>query len=179
MVDVGLLQSLSYVAAAIGVCAAAVYYMMVLKEQRRSTRLTLESRHAQLFMQIYTQSLNKEFIRQWFAVKDFEYKGLEDFRERYGIDSNPEFYFSFISITNYLDGLGVLVKRGIMDPALVTDMMGSYAAWWLRIVEPYVKDIRVAGAPDYFVNGEYLVNEMVKVKKREGAFYEWSGPGKH
>jgi hypothetical protein len=145
----------------------------------RNQELQLETRQSQLFMQVYTQSLSKEFIKQWYAVKDFEYQGLKDFSEKYGIDNNPEFYYSFISIANYIDGLGVLVKRGIMDIALVTDMMGSYAAWWWRIVETYVKDIRLAGAPDFFIAGEYLINEMIKAKKEEGAFYEWRGPGKH
>jgi hypothetical protein len=41
MVDLSLLQSLSYVVAAIGVCIVAVYYVMVFKEYVRNTCVEL------------------------------------------------------------------------------------------------------------------------------------------
>jgi hypothetical protein len=175
MVDLSLLQSVSYIAGALGVCVAASYYVMVLREQRNNTRLTLETRQSQLFMQIYTQSLSRDFIQQWYKAKDFDYKGLDDFGKRYSIDANPEFFLSFISIGNYLDGLGVLVKRGMMDIRLISDMMGSKAAWWWRFFEPYIRDTRMEGnAPDFFASAEFLVNEMMRIRKEEGSFHEWT-----
>jgi len=185
MVELGTV--LSFIQAA-GIIVGVAYYIMNIQNNRKNQELALnnqelqlETRQSQLFMQVYTQSLSKEFIKQWYAVKDFEYQGQEDFKERYSIDNNPEFYYSFVSIGNYIDGLGVLVKRGIMDITLVNDMMGSYAAWWWRIVEPYIMDTRInSNAPDFLVAAEYLINEMIKAKKEGGTFYEWkSDQGKH
>ncbi len=174
LVDLALLQSVSYIAGALGVCVAAFYYVMVLSEQRRNTKLNLETRQSQLFMQVYTQTLSRDFIKQWYGVKDFEYRGFEDFEKRYGPDTNPEFFYGYTSIGNYLEGLGVLVNRGIMDITLVNDMMGSYAVWWWRKMEPYIKEDRSrSNAPDLLVWAEFLVNEMIKVRRGEGRFHEW------
>ncbi len=38
MVDLALLQSVSYIAGALGVCVAAFYYVMMLREQRQTRR---------------------------------------------------------------------------------------------------------------------------------------------
>jgi len=166
---------------AFGIIVGVAYYIMNIQNNQRNQELTLkaqqqqlETRQAQLFMQVYVQSLSKDFIKQWYAVKDFQYKGLEDFKERYGIDNNPDFYYSFVSIGNYIDGIGVLVRQGIMDIKLVNDMMGSYAVWWWRIVESYIKDARVdSNAPDFMAAAEYLINEMISAKKKDGTYHEW------
>ncbi len=65
MVDLTLLQSVSYIAGALGVCVAAAYYVLNLREvrlNRIASNLTtpssyqsqsdLETRHAKLFMDI-------------------------------------------------------------------------------------------------------------------------------
>ena len=41
MVDLSLLQSVSYIAGALGVCVAAAYYVMNLRENRKNGRVTL------------------------------------------------------------------------------------------------------------------------------------------
>jgi len=50
MVDLVALQSLSYVAAATGVCLAAIYYTVTLWNQQRNQKETLETRQTQLYM---------------------------------------------------------------------------------------------------------------------------------
>ena len=69
-----MLQSLSYVAAAIGVCVAAVYYAMVLREQRRNMRLTLETRRIGLMDSIATRIVNKEGYHDYFELLNYEWK---------------------------------------------------------------------------------------------------------
>ena len=61
LVDVGLLQSLSYVAAAIGVSTAAVYYVMNLRYQNRT-------RQAQLFMQVHARWADRAFIKGFYDI---------------------------------------------------------------------------------------------------------------
>jgi flagellar biogenesis protein FliO len=48
MVDLALLQSISYMAGALGVCVAAIYYVMKLRTKQTNLKTTLETRQMQL-----------------------------------------------------------------------------------------------------------------------------------
>ena len=60
MVDLIVLQSVSYVAAAIGVFVAAVYYVMTLRTTQRNMRMTLETRKLQIITNTAQNLLNEE-----------------------------------------------------------------------------------------------------------------------
>ena len=76
MVDLALLQSVSYIAGALGVCVAAAYYVMNLRITQKNQELSLktqeialkaqqqslETRQAQLFMGIYNTAMSRDFI---------------------------------------------------------------------------------------------------------------------
>jgi len=68
MVDLTLLQSVSYIARALGVSVAAIYYALVPRKQRRNMRLTLGIRRAQLLLPIYEGYKNPEWKK---AFSDF------------------------------------------------------------------------------------------------------------
>ena len=59
MVDLIVLQSVSYVAAAIGVFVAAVYYVMTLRTTQRNMRMTLETRKLQIITNTAQNLLNE------------------------------------------------------------------------------------------------------------------------
>jgi hypothetical protein len=74
MVDLSTLQSVSYIAGALGVCVAAVFYVLNLRISRKNQELmlkaqqqNLETRQAQLLMQIFDRVNNKDFTRNWGA----------------------------------------------------------------------------------------------------------------
>jgi hypothetical protein len=50
MVDLALLQTVSYIAGALGVCVAAVYYALNLREMNKNRRITLTHTMMQPFM---------------------------------------------------------------------------------------------------------------------------------
>ncbi|MGD0805847.1 MAG: hypothetical protein ABSA11_17430, partial [Candidatus Bathyarchaeia archaeon] len=58
MVDLALLQSVSYIAGALGVCVAAIYYMLNLREVRQNRRISFTSNLLQTIA-------SKEGIRSW------------------------------------------------------------------------------------------------------------------
>ena len=68
-----LLQSLSYIAGALGVCFAAIYYIFNLRNTRKTHEL-------QAFMQVFDRFNNKEFWnqlddmmkREWVTYDDYE-----------------------------------------------------------------------------------------------------------
>ncbi len=98
MVDLALLQSVSYIAGALGVCVAAVYYVMNLRMSQKNQELslktqelaykaqeqTLETRQAQLFMQIFQRFNEPDFFDKYTTFLSWKWKDYDDFMSKYG-----------------------------------------------------------------------------------------------
>jgi hypothetical protein len=61
MVELATLQAVSYIMGSLGVFVAAVYYVF-------NMRTTLQTRQAQLFMQIYSRFDDPDWMRNWASV---------------------------------------------------------------------------------------------------------------
>jgi len=155
LVDVGSLQSLSYAAAAIGVCVATAYYVMTLRNQNRT-------RQAQLFMQIHEQWRNRNFIKRFYdALNNWEWEDEGDFWRRYGQGPNEEAFITVIELAWYFDGVGQLLRDGLIDIGLVYAM---YSDRVIRLWEkflPIIEGLRDQN-PEYYGNFEYLYEELKK-----------------
>jgi hypothetical protein len=81
MVDVSLLQSLSYGAAAIGVCVAAFYYAIIVRFTQRNMKQTLEARRIGLIEIIITRITNDEGTKSYFELMNYEWRDYEDLEE--------------------------------------------------------------------------------------------------
>ena len=127
MVDLALLQSVSYIAGALGVCVAAIYYVMTLRISQRNQEVSLktqelalksqqqaaETRQAQLFMQVFNRFHDQEFWRIYGTLMSVEYKSYDDWnRDR----SDPTLFSMRLSVGAYFEGVGVLVRRGLLPP---------------------------------------------------------------
>jgi len=164
MVDITILQSISYIAGALGVCVAAVYYMMTLKAQQNNMKQTLETRQAQILMSLYSKFQDPEFADAWEEVQTWEWKDYDDFTAKYGRKSSPEKYRQLTVIGNFFEGLGVLVKRGFIDPTLVDDLMSMYVIGFWQKMEPYLREVRVRlNSPTTAEYMEYLYDVIYKI----------------
>jgi hypothetical protein len=167
--DLSLLQPISQFAAAIGVCVAAVYYVMNLRISQRNQELslktqelalkaqqqTLETRQAQLFVQLYSQYYNKDWVAAAYDVStNMKYGSYEEFWEKYG---SVEEVQKWDLLSHYFEGAGILVKKGLIDPSLVSDLFSEeFVSYWERI-SPFVMEYRVrANKPRTCENQEYL-----------------------
>ncbi len=83
MVDLVVLQSVSYVAGALGVLLAAFNYMI-------STRNADKARQATLFMGLYKDMSTDEIPRIGQEVGDLRWTDFNDFRRRYDSSVNLE-----------------------------------------------------------------------------------------
>ena len=52
---------------------------------------------------------------------DCDWTDVEDFWNKYGPDTNTEFYTSFGRLAYYFDGIGVLVKRNLVEKEAIYD----------------------------------------------------------
>jgi hypothetical protein len=163
MVDLVVLQSASYVAAAIGVCAAAVYYIMVLRATQQNMKITLETRQTQLYMQIYQQIADEKFGKNYVELLNMTWKDYDDFEKKYGSDEHPEKYALRWNLWYISDGVGYMVRRGMIDVETVLNLGGStFKAMWEKSKDIVIEQRRRYGLPGLLNNWEYLVNEIKK-----------------
>ena len=90
MVDITLLQSVSYIAGALGVCIAAIFYVLNLRISQRNMKQTLETRRIGLIDSITTRIANAEGRRNYQELMNYEWTDYDDFEKKYGSDYDME-----------------------------------------------------------------------------------------
>jgi hypothetical protein len=185
MFDLFFLQSVSYIAGALGVCVAAVYYVMNLRISQRNQTLslktqehTLETRQTQLTMQLYEKMGTKEYLDNFLEIlTQWSWKDYDDFKQKYGEKGDWKKWVIFGPVAVAWEQVGIMVKHGIFDPAMVYDMWaGFYTDFWEKI-EPVVIGINLEGeskggyleyAEDlYYFFKEYRPSDKVEFKNRD------------
>jgi len=175
MVDLAEIQAAYYMVAATGVLVAAIYYVMNMRASRKAQELaqktqeqTLETRQAQLFIQLYTTFTSYEFKTKWNEIMHvWDWKDFKDYDLKYG-PSNYEEYSKLDFVGTFFEGVGVMVKRGLIDATLVDDLMsGHVVSSWERF-EPLIMDIRVTmNWPQCLEWWEYLYREVKGIVEKQ------------
>jgi hypothetical protein len=149
-------QTVSVLIATASVTLAAAYYILQMREQNKN-------RQAQLFMQIYSHYLDK-IVEDEMTLYTMEYKNYDDFMDKYGWKSNPEFFKKFNKFVSYLEGVGVLVKRGLIDPSMVYDLNGGLVRWYWEKSKPFWLEFRARNNERNTVEyTEYLYDRLSKM----------------
>lgn len=162
MVDLALLQSVSYIAGALGVCVAAAYYVMMLGEQKRNRKIQLSTS--------ITQTLStKEFLRDFVAQMSLDWRDTTDWRQRYDSTVNQESYAQRFSIWQSYDTLGYLLREGLVDRKILFNSQGLSAVLIWGRYYPVIEDIRRREiGMRWLENFEYLAKEMWAIGKSNG-----------
>jgi hypothetical protein len=163
--DVSLLQSLSYVAAAIGVCVAAFYYAMNLRETTRNRRATLS-------MNIMQSFLSEEGALRWVDLLSMQWKDFDDYVKKYDSSVNRENFAKRAAFWNTCDMLGYQYRTGILDIQTIYNVGGIWIwnAW--RKFKPIIEEYRKwEWSSDAFENFEYLANVLSKMQGDKDAEY--------
>jgi len=161
------LQSILTLLTLISVPIGVFYHIMTLANTRKNQELTLENRNAQLLMRVYDKYTETELMRQQMEIINSDWKDIDDFWNRYGPQSNPEFYTQFGRLAYYFDGIGVLLKRKLVDKDAIYDLMGVHILqYWNNYYGPLMPGLRVKWKnPDAYKQFEYLANEMQQLHK--------------
>ena len=176
MVDLALLQSISYIAGALGVCIAAIFYVLNLRISQRNSKLalksqeqTLETRQAQLLMSIFANYSSKEFQTDMEEmVNVWKWSDYEDYMSRYAMENVRE-NGKAATVFHIYEGTGVFVKRGLVNPELVYDLMReSVIATWEKF-SPIIESWRTKyNAPQIYLGFEFLYHETKRVREERG-----------
>jgi hypothetical protein len=167
MVDV---QTISIVVAAVGVFIAAINSIRSSRraeEQRQLTleaqQETLETRQAQLFMQVYNRWNQRDVVKAY-GLSRYQhiYENFDDFLQKYHVTVDPEAYADLMTLSFFFEGLGILVKKGLIDISLVEDLFSQRIIWfWEEKAIPNVLRARqLANDPTQYDSIEYLYNVM-------------------
>ena len=163
--------------AATGVLVAAVFYILNLRISQRSQELslkaqqqTLETRQAQFFMQMRQQLNNEDAMGRWIKLMNLEWVNYDEYEKKYGTDSNPEMAATRLGTLYEWNGVGYLLRKGVIDrDAAYAICNGVSGSWLWRKFEPAIREMRVIyNMPDAFVDLEYLAVEVEKEAESRG-----------
>jgi hypothetical protein len=109
-------------------------------------------------MQLFAQYDNKEFMLDFAKVAyDIEYTKLEEWTQKYSPTVDREAYASWARVGRFFDGVGVLVRRGLIDVDLVIDELRELILFSWDKMKPWVYEMRVEMKNPYtWENFEYL-----------------------
>ena len=153
MVTLVEIQAAYYMIAATGVLVAAIYYIV-------NMRATLQTRQAQLFMQLYdrwTFDIGEKF---WDFLED-DFKTAEQYFEK--MNNDKEFRRRISILSRYHEGVGVLVRFGLLDVKYVAYLASWPTRMYWERYKPIIEDVRkLQNAPRSSSESEYLYNELIK-----------------
>jgi hypothetical protein len=156
MLDV---TEISAIVAAAGVMIGVVYYILDIRHQRTMRQIEIETRQTDLLVRLFSTIMSKDWLEAWEKVRDRETLDYDDYKEKYGLVEANEIYV-------YLDQLGRLLQKGLIDLDLLPLETGQISIMWEKM-EPILEGSRKKfNEPKLGQGFEYLYNEM---KKREQA----------
>ena len=145
------IQTVSIAIASASVVVAAVYYILQLRHQKRM-------RQTDLVMKLYSQFNSLEFQKAWNEILNREAKDFDDYSKKYGM-------VEATAVGMFFEGIGILLRRKLIDIGLVDDMFTSPIKWtWEKMKDLTIEARKVRKQPTIFEWFEYLYDEM---KKRE------------
>ena len=152
----------------LGLASSITYYAIILNNANKTQKLQLETRQTQLFMNIYNTASSKQYQKdreRMFYI--WEYNDVDDFFQKYGVETNPDEHAVFDMFVHHYEGIAVLVKRGLIDSALVYDLMyDSIVGFWNKF-EPVLLWLREQYGPKTWEDLEFLKEEMLRLKEEE------------
>ena len=145
------------------------YYVLNVTGSRKNQRQQLETRQAQLFMQLYQDLLSENNMRSLLDLLNMEWDNYDDFELKLGSDNNPDSFVKRTSFWFRLNGIGALLKDGLLDPEKVFDLLGTWIIWMWMKWEPIILELRIRyKQPETYSNFEYLADEMKRIRLQRG-----------
>ena len=152
MVDI---QTISIAIASAGVFAAAIYYILQLRNQTRM-------RQSDLLMRMHLAFSSKEYCDAALKMFSTNYKDYDDFLKKYGHPfAQGPVQAEFLMLGVYFEGIGFLAKRKLIDMNLVSDLIPA-AMYWEKarsMSEGLRKQLNQPKIYEWF---EYIAHEQEK-----------------
>jgi hypothetical protein len=164
MVDLSVLQTASYLIAALSFAVTCAYYIMNLNNNKKNQQVTLETRQAQLFRDFYSQLSDKNWPLHEELRNKWSWSNYDDFIQKYGEDTNPDNWFKMVPIFGTYEEMGIMFRKGLFDPDMMFDQAWGYVIPLWEKFEPIIFEYRIRNDADSFL--EYFEDLYYYMKER-------------
>jgi len=169
MIELSIIRDL---VAIFGVIAGFTYYVLTVRNAQRTRELTLraqeqalDTRQAQLVMNLVNTVRSTDFRRQWHTLFRLEWRDYQDFQEQY--EEDIEIISAWTSVVRFYECVGVMVKNNLIDMNLIYPLLvNGTKIMWDRY-EPLIMGDRER-FQEYgtiWTNVEYLYNEILRYEE--------------
>ena len=175
MVDVSLIQPVSQIATAIGVCIAAIYYVINLRISQKNQEVTiktqkqtLETRQIQALLEINQERTTLE-VSQYFEFMSATWVDFNDYYKKYGVNSYPEMFIFSYKLWSRYNISGLMVRDGLVSVNAYIEYLGdAVAIVWEKYKDIIIEYRRLYHLPSYLIGFEYLANEINRYRVEKG-----------
>ena len=160
----------------ISVPVGVFYHIMTLNNSRKTQELTLkaqqqqlETRQAQLFMQIFNHYVSSDFRDALNEIERWEWTNFEEYWAKYGAPKRyPDNYNTFSKVGMFYEGLGTLVREDLIDIGMIQQFFGGVFIEWFEKWKPCFDGIIQmyddVNRPPRVWNTSYLYEQMIKYR---------------
>jgi hypothetical protein len=146
--------------------------MMMLREQRRNAKLTLETRRIGIVRDVMKDIQNENGLRTYFELLSYEWENYDDFEKKYGSENNPESAARRFASWSSDNSMGALVRRGIIEVSDVYDAGGLGIIWTWAKFKPIIEEQRRRyNGLNYLSDFEFLANSLMDYIHRSDPNY--------
>ena len=157
------LEVIALVLTGLSITASLFYYANVLSNANKTQKQQLETRQAQLFMDMYKEFVSESESGTVYLLMDMEYDDYEDFERKFGHDNNPEANNMITRHMMLMEGFGVLVREEYVSVRLVALLTsGTIKLGWEKM-KGYIYEVRKRNnMPRWSIEYEYLYNKVIE-----------------
>ena len=156
------LEVIALVFTGLSLSASILYYSYTIQSQNKTRRL-------QIVKDLWEWISDEEGYQKFVQLMTMTWSDYEDFHKKYGTLTNTESYATQFSVWNKMNGLGYMVKEGVIDVETVYDHSAGRIVWMWMKFESVILEIRKENTIGYlFKWWEYLIGELLKEAEKRG-----------
>jgi hypothetical protein len=168
MVDLTILQPISWFAASIGVLIAAIYYILTLKTSQRNAKTTLETRQIQALLD-FNQAREGINLPLYTKFMNAKWENFEDFYGKYGPSQEPELFNFMINLWSRYNISGLMIRDGLVGVNAYVEYLGDAPAnTWGKYSDIIIEYRRRFHLPCYLIGFEFLAKEINRYRVEKG-----------
>ncbi|MBM3291068.1 hypothetical protein FJY84_00125 [Candidatus Bathyarchaeota archaeon] len=154
-----IVQMVSQIATAIGVCIAATYYVITLRTAEKNRRIQLLSSTANYLVEI-------NGMKDHFELLNMNWKDYDDFEKKYYSDNNVDTDSKMYVMWGKFEFLGYMLRNKMIDAYDLWSLLGLASLYQWTKWESIIKEHRKRyNGESFLTNFEFLATEMWKIQR--------------
>jgi hypothetical protein len=155
-------EFLAIILTGLGLTASISYYAMVLRNQNKTQLMQIETRRANILMNLHSEWGKDEYQKASWTVIGLTFEDYDDFVNKYGPTTEySEVNQEIFKVGWFFNGLGSLLHKGFASLDLVDELFGYMVIWLWEILRPIIVESRTRyNQPESLEWFEYLYNEI-------------------